>query len=447
MNPDSPVPLAEIFLQASFLIPVGVMLVLLLVSALVSGSEVAFFSLGPADLERLREEEHPRSKIILKLLESPDFEQGPRNLLATILVLNNAVNIIIILISTLVVEQILPAETTSPTVSFAINIVGVTSLIVLFGEVIPKVYATNYGLQIAGVMAQPLLSSQKVLYILWKPLVAMGSAIEKRLRPARNENISVEDLEHALELTDSDERSADEKKIYEGILSFGSKDVRQIMTPRTDVSAVPASLPWSKLIEEVLDNSFSRIPVYEDSLDNIAGVLYIKDLLPYIDHAEFNWNVVIRKPFFVPENKKIDDLLRDFQSRKMHMAVVVDEYGGTSGIVTLEDVLEEIVGEITDEFDDDDLNYSRIDEHTCLFEGKTALIDVYRVMDIQGEPFEEAKGDSETLGGFVVELAGKIPLKGERYTFDRYTFTVEASDRRRVKRVKLSIEPDDKTTD
>lgn len=423
------------------------MFLLLLVSALVSGSEVAFFSLGPADLQRLREEEDPRSKNILKLLESPDFEQGPRNLLATILVLNNAVNIIIILISTLVVEQILPSETTATTLRFAVNIVGVTSLLVLFGEVIPKVYATNYGLRIAGFMAQPLVVAQKLLFVFWKPLVAMGSGIEKRLRPLRNENISVEALGHALELTDNAERTADEKKIYEGIVSFGTKDVRQIMTPRTDVSAVPSSLPWPNLMQEVLDDGFSRIPVYNDSLDNIAGVLYIKDLLPHIDHTDFNWNAVVRKPFFVPENKKIDDLLREFQGRKMHMAIVVDEYGGTSGIVTLEDILEEIVGEITDEFDDDDLNYSRIDDNTCVFEGKTPIIDVYRVMDIQGEPFEEAKGDSETLGGFVIELAGKIPLKGERYTFDRYTFTVEASDRRRVKRVKLSIEPNDPKAD
>lgn len=423
------------------------MFLLLLVSALVSGSEVAFFSLGPAELQQLREEEHPRSKNILKLLESPDFEQGPRNLLATILVLNNAVNIIIILISTLVVEQILPSETTTATLRFAVNIVGVTSLLVLFGEVIPKVYATNYGLRIAGFMAQPLIVAQKLLFVFWKPLVAMGAGIEKRLRPLRNENISVEALGHALELTDNDERTADEKKIYEGIVSFGTKDVRQIMTPRTDVSAVPSSLPWPNLMQEVLDDGFSRIPVYNDSLDNIAGVLYIKDLLPHIDHTDFNWNAVVRKPFFVPENKKIDDLLREFQGRKMHMAIVVDEYGGTSGIVTLEDILEEIVGEITDEFDDDDLNYSRIDDNTCVFEGKTPIIDVYRVMDIQGEPFEEAKGDSETLGGFVIELAGKIPLKGERYTFDRYTFTVEASDRRRVKRVKLSIEPNDPKAD
>ncbi len=443
MNPDPSLPLVNGLLTVGFIVPVVVMLLLLIVSALVSGSEVAFFSLGPADFQKLREEDEGKGSRILQVLESPNFEEGPRNLLATILVLNNFVNIVIILISTVIVEQLFPAATTSAGLSFAINIVGVTTLLVLFGEVIPKVYATNYRYELAGIMAGPLQFSQSLLFFLWKPLVTMGRGIENKLRQSRNENVSVEDLEHALELTDNNDRSEEEKKILEGIVSFGSKDVKQVMTPRTDVSCVSENIAWNDLLTAVLDEGFSRIPVYRESLDHILGILYIKDLLPHIDKTEMDWLTIIREPFFVPENKKIDDLLRDFQGRKMHMAIVVDEYGGTSGIITLEDILEEIVGEITDEFDEDDLNFSQLDEHNYVFEGKTALIDVYRILDIDGNSFEDAKGESDTLGGFVVELAGKIPLKGERYTFDRFALTVEASDRRRVKRVKLTIEPHD----
>ncbi len=419
------------------------MLVLLLLSALVSGSEVAFFSLGPSDIQQLREEENGPGARILRVLESPDFERGPRNLLATILVLNNFINIIIILLSTVVVEQILPAGSTSPAIAFAVNIVGVTALLVLFGEVVPKVYATNHRLQLAGIMALPLQIAQSALFIFWKPLVSMGEWIESKWKRRPGENVSVEELEHALELTDNHERTEEEKKIFEGIVAFGLKDVKQIMTPRTDVYAVDCEMSWKDMLNDVLDNGFSRIPVYRESLDRLEGILFIKDLLPYFDREDYDWTTLLREPFYVPENKKIDDLLREFQGRKMHMAVVVDEYGGTSGIVTLEDVMEEIVGEITDEFDEDDIHFSKLDDHNFVFEGKTALIDIYRIIDIDGDVFEAAKGDSDSLAGFVVELAGKIPLKGERYTFDRYAFTVEAADRRRVKRVKVTLLEDE----
>lgn len=423
------------------------MCILLLLSALVSGSEVAFFSLGPSDIQQLREDENGPGARILRVLESPDFDRGPRNLLATILVLNNLINIVIILLSTVVVEQILPAGSTSPAVAFAVNIVGVTALLVLFGEVVPKVYATNHRLQLAGFMAVPLQVAQSLLFIFWKPLVSMGEWIESKWKRRPGENVSVEELEHALELTDNQERTEEEKKIYEGIVAFGLKDVKQIMTPRTDVYAVDCEINWANMLEDVLDNGFSRIPVYRESLDRLQGILYIKDLLPYFDREDYDWKTLLREPFYVPENKKIDDLLREFQGRKMHMAVVVDEYGGTSGIVTLEDVMEEIVGEITDEFDEDDIHFSKLDERNYVFEGKTALIDLYRILDIDGDAFESAKGDSDSLAGFVVELAGKIPLKGERYTFDRYAFTVEAADRRRVKRVKVTLLEDEETLD
>jgi gliding motility-associated protein GldE len=423
-----------------FWVPAFLMLVLLVGSALASGSEVAFFSLGPADLSSLREEDSPSSRRLLQLLESPDIEAGPRNLLATILVLNNLINIVIILLSTVVSEALIPKDSLPPLAEVLINVFGVTFLIVLFGEVIPKVYATSYNVQLARVIAGPLIFCQRILFPVWRPLVGMGNIINRNFKRTSTTSISVEDLEHALELTDNHQRSDEEKKILEGIVSFGSKDVKQIMTPRMDVFAVSKSIPWSEALPEVLESGYSRIPVFEGSIDEIVGILYIKDLLPHIDQSDFHWQSMLRTPIYVPANKKIDDLLREFQERKTHMAVVVDEYGGTSGIITLEDIIEEIVGEITDEFDEEDLSYTRIDDRTVVFEGKTPLIDVYRVLDIDGEDFEQAKADSDTLSGFVVELAGKIPLKGERYKFNRCTLTVEASDKRKVKRIKVSIE-------
>ncbi|MCH2198338.1 MAG: gliding motility-associated protein GldE [Flavobacteriales bacterium] len=414
------------------------MLLLLVCSALVSGSEVAFFSIGPSELASLREEESTSSERILNLIEAPDIETGPRNLLATILVLNNFINILIILLSTVVMGQIFPPGSLGVIAEILINVAGITFLIVLFGEVIPKVYATNYNLQLARFMAMPLQVSERIFFPFWKPLVWMGSSIQKRFPNNSTSSISVEELEHALELTDSEERSEEEKKILEGIVSFGSKDVKQIMTPRTDVTGFDIETNWADLFNEVIDSGYSRIPVFKESIDEIAGILYVKDLLPHFEKEPENWNVLLRSPFFVPENKKIDDLLREFQEKKIHLAVVVDEYGGTSGIVTLEDVIEEIVGEITDEFDEEDINYSKLDENNYIFEGKTALIDIYRLLDIDGDPFEAAKGDSDTLAGFVIEQAGKIPLKGERFEFDCLQFTVDASDRRKVKRVKVT---------
>lgn len=416
------------------------MLLLLVCSALVSGSEVAYFSLGPADLAMLREEDSPSSRKLLELIEEPDIESGPRNLLATILVLNNFINIIIILLSTVVVDSIFPDGSLTPFAEFLVNVAGITFLLVLFGEVIPKVYATNYGLQMARFMATPLRISEKLFYIIWKPLVAMGQLIETNFRPKSGSNVSIEELGHALELTDTENRSDEEKKILEGIVTFGSKDVKQIMTPRMDLTAFDLDTPWEELFNELLDSGFSRIPIFSDSIDEISGILYIKDLLPNFENPQLEWKKLLRSPFFVPENKKIDDLLREFQKRKIHLAVVVDEYGGTSGIVTLEDVLEEIVGEITDEFDEDDIQYSKLDANNFVFEGKTALIDLYRIMEIDGTTLEAAKGDSDTLAGFVLEQFGKIPLKGERLQFGDLLFTVEASDRRRIKRVKISRE-------
>jgi putative hemolysin len=428
------------YLDPTFIFSALGMLVLLIVSALISGSEVAFFSLKPAELEEIRMAQDSGSERIIQLLEIPDRRTGSSNLLATILVINNFVNIIIILLSTSVVTTIFPKGSMNPILEVVIHIAAVTFLIVLFGEVIPKVYATNYGLSLAKIMSAPIQISQKIFWVFWKPLVSMGRVIDDRFNKGGSSSIDINTLSHALELTDSDDRTEEEKKILEGIVAFGSKDVKQIMTSRMDVACFDIELSYPELRKKILELGFSRIPVFRGTIDEVAGILYIKDLLPHLKTKDFNWTALIRPPFFVPENKKIDDLLREFQSRKNHMAIVVDEYGGTSGLITLEDVIEEIVGDITDEFDDDELQYSRIDDRNFIFEGKTALIDIYRILDIDGENFEQEKGESDTLAGFIIEQAGKIPLKGERIHFEQFTFTVEAADKRKVKRVKVSIE-------
>ena len=396
--------------------------------------------MGPAHLEELRMSTDKTSEKIIQLMEVPDRKTGSSNLLATILVINNFVNIIIILLSTTVVTNIFPKGSVNPILEVIIHIAAVTFLIVLFGEVIPKVYATNYSLELARIMARPLQICQKVFYIFWKPLVNMGNIIDRRANTGGGSGISVDTLSHALELTDSDERSSEEKKILEGIITFGSKDVKQIMTSRVDMSCFDIEMNYQELRKEIISLGYSRIPIYSNSVDEITGILYIKDLLPHLQSTDLKWQELIRAPFYVPENKKIDDLLREFQSRKMHMAIVADEYGGTSGLITLEDVIEEIVGDITDEFDDEQLQYSKLDDRNYIFEGKTALIDIYRILEIDGESFENVKGESDTLAGFIIEQAGKIPVKGERITFENYTFTVDAADKRKVKRIKVTVD-------
>ncbi|NQX92729.1 MAG: gliding motility-associated protein GldE, partial [Flavobacteriales bacterium] len=295
-------------------------------------------------------------------------------------------------------------------------------------------------LQLAKIMARPIQTCQKIFYPFWKPLVRMGKVIDKSASGSSGNNISRDTLSHALELTEDENRSEEEKKILEGIITFGSKDVKQIMTSRIDIKCFDLETSYKELLSQIIESGYSRIPIFKGSIDEVAGILYIKDLLEHLDEEEFDWTKLIRAPFFVPENKKIDDLLREFQSRKNHMAIVVDEYGGTSGLITLEDVIEEIVGDITDEFDDEQLQYSQLDERNYVFEGKTSLIDIYRIMDIDGDSLEAAKGESDTLAGFIIEQAGKIPLKGERVVFENYCFTVEAADKRKVKRVKVTIE-------
>ncbi len=441
MEPLSNTFLLQISLTAVW-IPLVVVLVLLVCSALISSSEVAFFSLNPAQRQALTSDEHRSGKYILDLLEKPDRQTAPRRLLATILIVNNLVNIAIVLLATQVADVILANYQLAEWMEFLINVVLITFLLVMFGEVIPKLYATGHNLQTARLMALPILIMQRIFSPLSRLLLATSSLFERRLQN-KGGNISVDDLGHALELTSSDQRSQEEHRILEGIVSFGAKEVSQIMTSRMDIAALDADETFAGVLRFIRDKGYSRIPVYRESIDRIEGFLFIKDLLPHLQTQDYNWIALLKPPFFVPENKKIDDLLQQFKKEKVHLAIVVDEYGGTSGLVTLEDILEEVVGDIRDEFDDeDDLRYSRLDERNVVFEGKTTLVDFYKILDLDSGVFEQARRDNSTLGGFVVEQAGRIPAKGEQFAFRGFLFTVESSDARRIKRIKVTLPPE-----
>ncbi|MCR9153127.1 MAG: gliding motility-associated protein GldE [Bacteroidetes bacterium] len=416
------------------LFPLLLLLILLLASALVSGSEVAFFSINPRDLEELKAGKHPRFDSLVDLLDKP------KTLLATILIANNFINVGVVILSSFISDSIFDFTDLSPSwLSIAIPIATVTFLILLFGEVLPKVYATKnaqgFSLRMCGLML--------VLRRIFKPLslvlVRSTGIFEKRLQK-RSEALSVDDLSQALEITSNEESPQEEQKILEGIVKFGSTNVKQIMKPRMDVVTLDREKEYREVLQVILDSGYSRIPVYRDNFDTVEGVLYIKDLLPHIDAPDnFDWHQLLREPFFVPENKKIDDLLREFQDRKIHLAIVVDEYGGTSGIVSLEDIIEEIVGEISDEFDDEELFYSKLDDRNYVFEAKIHLTDFFRVVEAEESDFERYLDEVETLAGFLLEVAGKFPEKNEEFDFKHYRFKVESLEGRRMKRIKVSI--------
>lgn len=409
-------------------------IVLLVFSGLVSGSEIAYFSLLPKDMEEINQSNSSSLVRVKKLL------QNQKKLLATILVANNLINVGLILLTTLVINQLINFSALHEYLSFFIQVIGITFIILLFGEVIPKIYATKNGLFLSKLMSLPLTFLSYLLYPISFLLMRFTGFIDKHVKQ-RGLDITVEDLSHALDLTSDIDEDNEEHKILKGIIKFGETSVKQIMTARVDVVALEKNAVYQDVITAILESGYSRIPVYEESFDTITGILYIKDLLPHLEEKEnFDWNTLVRKPFFVPENKKIDDLLEEFQEKKIHLAIVVDEYGGTSGIISLEDILEEIVGEISDEFDDEDLTYSKLDENNYVFDGKTQLNDVFKIIDIEeDELFGDDKIDAESLAGLVIELAEKIPQKNERVTYKNLLFTVEASDKRRVKRVKLTI--------
>lgn len=408
-----------------------IMLILLFCSALISGSEVAFFSLSPADKDEIENKRVSSSDVLSKLLAKP------KRLLATILIANNFVNIAIVILSSYIADALMP-QSFSVAIQLFIQIGLVTFLLLLFGEVIPKVYANAKPLVLANFMANPIYYLRVALQPFSEILVRSTQFIDKRIKK-KGHNISVDELSQALELTSDEKTNEEDQKILKGIVNFGNTDVKQIMTSRVDTVAIEINKNFTEVIEIILNSGYSRIPVHEDSFDNIKGVLYIKDILPHLAKENLDWKPLLRKPFFVPENKKIDDLLKEFQSMKIHLAIVVDEYGGSSGIITLEDILEEIVGEISDEFDDDDLVYSKLDDYNYIFEGKIALKDMYRVLGIEGDDFEEAKGEADTMAGLVLELFGKIPKKNEKIKLNDYQIVIDAADKRRVKRVKLIL--------
>lgn len=415
-----------------------VLIVLIIFSALVSGSEVALFSLNPTEMEMINNGETKPFLRIKKLLNSP------KKLLATILVANNFINIAIILLSTLTIEGLIDFKTMPDWLVFLIQAIGITFIILLFGEVIPKVYATKNALALAQIMSSPLNILSKIFTPLSNLLIFSTNILDKKIK-RKSHDITVEELSHALDLTDDINSDNEEHRILKGIVQFGETNVSEVMRARVNVVAIEKNTAFSTILTTIVESGHSRIPVYDGSFDKVLGILYIKDVIPFINSEDdFDWLSLIRTPFFVPENKKLDDLLKEFQERKIHLAVVVDEYGGTSGIITLEDVIEEIVGEISDEFDEDDIAYSKIDDKTYIFDANTSINDVSKVIDLEDNtPFVEMKKEADTLAGLIIELSGKIPLKNERINFMNFSFIIEASDKRRVKRLKMIINEQD----
>jgi len=427
-------------LDAETIISLIVLVVLLAISALISGAEVAFFSIKPQELKKLKNQKSKKNKLI------ESFLSKPKKLLATILIANNFVNVGIIILATYVSAALFNFQGIE-WLQFLVQVVIITFLLLLFGEVLPKVYANNNAISFARFMSIPLSFLEKIFNPISLVLIKSSRIIDRKVKN-KGHDLSVDDLSNALELTSDVNEDKDEKKILEGIVKFGNTDVKQIMRSRIDVTALNHKNSYDQILKTIKKTGFSRIPIYEGSFDNVKGVLYIKDLLPYLnEESNFDWNALLREVFFVPENKKIDDLLKEFQEKKIHLAIVVDEYGGTSGIVTLEDIIEEIVGDISDEFDDDDITYSKLDNTNYVFEGKTALNDFYRILNINGEEFEQAKGESDSLAGFILETTGTIPEKDEKITFNDYTFTIEGVNNRRVTRIKVTFTAKKKQND
>lgn len=433
MDPD-PLPILQLLLvyQPEQLIYLVVFILLLLFSALISGAEVALFSLSTNDLT----EENPtfsKQAIVAKLLDRP------KKLLATILIANNAINITSVLIFS-ILAQVWFSGIETEWIRFVIEVGAVTFLILLFGEIFPKVYANRNPIGFANFMAIPLNVLDKLFSFMSLPMRYVTLQIQDRLGNKKS-NITVSQLSQALELTDENDTTDEEQQLLQGIVSFGLTDTKNVMRNRTDVFALDETLSFKDVVPQVVSNGYSRIPVFKESIDSITGILYVKDLLPYIDRKNFEWTKLLREAYFVPENKKLDDLLQDFQEQKKHLAIVVDEYGGTSGLISLEDIIEEIVGDISDEFDDENLIYSKLDDRNYIFEGKTALKDFYRILRMSEESillFEEEKGESETLAGFILEQTGSFPRKLDKINFQDYTFVIESMDKKRIKQIKCT---------
>lgn len=407
---------------------------LLFVCAVMSGSESALFSIKPEENNKLKSEDSKEAKTIIHLLSNP------RDLLATILIVNNFVIVGIVILATFVLDEEFPTKPGNELIRFLIEVVGITFMILLIGEVIPKIYATNNAEKASRWVARPLYLISRTPPVSWLKWVLVSGSKFISLSKKQSANISADELEHAIALTKESATSEGEQKLLEGIVKFGRTEASQIMKPRIEMAALDAESNFKEVLAFVLEAGYSRIPVFKENTDNVIGILYIKDLLPYLSKEhDFNWITVIRKPFFIPENKKINDLLQEFRSMKMHLAVVVDEYGGASGIITLEDILEEIVGDITDEFDEDEISYQKLDDATYIFEGRTTLNDFYKVVGSDGKEFEALKGDAETIGGFINEQAGRIMKNKEFITQGNFKLIIESSDKRRVKQVRVLI--------
>ena len=424
--------------EVHFIMPsVGVVLaaclaaLLLVVSAFASGSEIAFFSLSPSDINEMDPERKPKDSAIQKL--GDDNERT----LATILVTNNFVNVTIIMLCNYVFGKVIDFGN-AYWLQFLCITVLLTFLLLLFGEIMPKVFARQNPLAFCRRVVNGILFARKIFWPI-ETVLLKSRVIAERLLRKDTHVLSVDELEQALELTDKDE-IRDEKSMLQGIIRFGDETVKEIMTSRKDVVDIDIKTPFSRVIKCIVENNYSRIPVYQDNSDNIRGVLYIKDLLLHIGKPDtFRWQSLIRPPYFVPETKKVDDLLREFQDNRVHIAIVVDEFGGTSGIVTLEDVLEEIVGEIHDEYDEDDKMYKRVNSNTYIFEGKTPLSDFVKILDVSDDEFSEIEGEADTLAGLMLEMKGDFPEVHEKFEYDNFCFEIMEVSERRIASVKVVV--------
>ena len=417
----------------TFVFKIVLILILLVCSALISGSEVAFFSLTSTDLKKANNSKNKNLQITYSL------RNNPRRLLAALLVSNNFINIAIVLLFSSFGNAFY-LKSFPFWINFIIEVGVITLFILLFGEILPKVYANRNPISFSKKMALPVQFLDKyIFFFLTIPLSKMTEFIQRRL-VFKSTNLSVDRLSDALELTDKSDSSKNEQKILQSIVSFGSVETKQIMRPRVDVFSVSVELSFDQLLDQIRKKGFSRIPVYQKQIDKIIGIVYLKDLFPHLNKKKFDWKKLIREPYFIPENKKLDDLLKEFQQLKIHLAIVVDEYGGNSGIITMEDVIKEIVGELNVDFFQEDLSYTKIDDNSFIFDGKTNLKDLYKILKISDEAaFENKRGDSETLAGFILEQKGYFPKKGSALIFKNLKFIVEEIDRKRIKKIKIIL--------
>ena len=417
----------------TFVFKIVLILILLVCSALISGSEVAFFSLTSTDLKKENNSKNKNLQITYSL------RNNPRRLLAALLVSNNFINIAIVLLFSSFGNAFY-LKSFPFWINFIIEVGVITLFILLFGEILPKVYANRNPISFSKKMALPVQFLDKyIFFFLTIPLSKMTEFIQRRL-VFKSTNLSVDKLSDALELTDKSDSSKNEQKILQSIVSFGSVETKQIMRPRVDVFSVSVELSFDQLLDQIRKKGFSRIPVYQKQIDKIIGIVYLKDLFPHLNKKKFDWKKLIREPYFIPENKKLDDLLKEFQQLKIHLAIVVDEYGGNSGIITMEDVIKEIVGELNVDFFQEDLSYTKIDDNSFIFDGKTNLKDLYKILKISDEvAFENKRGDSETLAGFILEQKGYFPKKGSALIFKNLKFIVVEIDRKRIKKIKIIL--------